>query len=211
MNWLSRIGRSGPDAPVAPAPPGEPVPDPVEGAAPGVAALLKGIGEDQNLAVLDLGPAADRSLQVYSRYARWVRFADLLGDGGWPRASAAAAGPLRSALPRPERPYDLVFAWDVLDRLFAEDRPRLVEWLADVIAADARLHMVMRASEDVAMRPLRFTLLDVDRIRYEPVGTAQLPPSRLMPADVARLLAPFRVVNAFTLRIGLREYVAARR
>lgn len=208
MDWLRRIGRSGPEPPAAPAP-AEPVPEPVEGAAPGVATLLKGISEDRSRAVLDLGPAADQSLRVYGRFARWVRFADVLNDAGWPHSRSA--GPLRTALPPPVRPYDIVFAWDLLDRLFAEDRPRMVEWLADVIAPDARLHMVMRASEDVAMRPLRFTLLDVDRIRYQPLGTSQLPPSRLMPADVARLLAPFHVTNAFTLRIGLREYVAVRR
>jgi hypothetical protein len=208
VDWLRRIGHSGPEAPAVRAP-AEPVPAPVEGAAPGVAALLKGVGEDRSHAVLDLGPAAEQSLRVYGRFARWVRFADVLNDTGWPQAHTA--GPLRTALPRPARPYDLVFAWDILDRLFAEDRPRLMEWLADVIAPDTRLHMVMRASEDVPMRPLRFTLLDVGRIRYQPTGTSQLPPSRLMPADVARLLAPFHVVNAFTLRIGLREYVAARR
>jgi hypothetical protein len=207
VDWLRRIGH--PEPPHAPA--AEPVPDPVEGAAPGVAALLKGVSEDRSHAVLDIGLAAESSLRVYSRFARWVRFADLLGDAGWPRARGPDAGPMDTPLARPERPYDLVFAWDILDRLFPQHRPRLVEWLADAIDPDASLHMVMRASEDVAMRPLRFTLLDVDRIRYQPMGTAQLPPSRLLPADVARLLAPFRIVHAFTLRIGLREYVAVRR
>src|SRR5690606_32275892 len=173
--------------------------------------LLEGISEDRSHAVLDLGPAADSSLRVYSRFARWIRFADLLGGTAFPRAQGLAPGPLATPLPAPERRYDLVFTRDILDRLFAEDRARLVEWLGDVIAPDARLHAVLRGSETDAMRPLRFSLLGTDRIRYEPIGTTRLPPSRLLPADVAKLLAPLQVVHAFTLRSGLREYVAMRR
>lgn len=208
MNWLRRIGRSpSPEPPAA----AESLPEPVEGAAPGVAALLKGVSEDRTHAVLDLGPATDRSLRVYSRFARWVRFADLLGEGWSPSAQGPVGGLLTTVLPPPERPYDLVFAWDILDRLFPEDRPRLVEWLGDVTAPDARLHLVVRASEEAIMHPLRFALMDVDRIRYEPTGTARLPPSRLLPADVARLLSPLQVAHAFTLKSGFREYVAVRR
>jgi hypothetical protein len=207
VNWLNRIGRSPPvDAPA----PADAEPESVEGAAPGVAALLRGVSEDRSHAVLDLGPASDRSLRVYSRYARWIRFADLLGEAWRPRAQGSPAGLLKTVLPQPERPYDLVFAWDIMDRLFPDDRPRLVEWLADITAPDTRLHVLVRASEAAPMRPLRFSLIDIDRIRYEPTSTARLPPSRLLPADVAKLLAPLHVVNAFTLKTGFREYVAVR-
>lgn len=208
MDWLRRIGRS--PSPEAPTPP-EPLPEPVEGAAPGVAAVLKGVSAGGNHSVIDLGPASDRSLQVYSRFARWIRFADVLGEAWRPRAPAPAAGLLREAVPQPSRPYDLVFAWDILDRLFPQYRPQLAEWMLDVTAPDARLHIIVRTSEDVPMQPMRFVLLDTDRIRYEPTSTAKLPPSRLLPADVARVLAPLQVVHAFTLKTGFREYVAVRR
>jgi hypothetical protein len=180
----------------------------VEGAAPGVAALLDGVSEDRSHAVLDLGPAADLTLCVYCRFARWIRFADLLGDAGWPRTGGAAAA-LASIPAQAVRPYDLVFAWDVLDRLFPEDRPRVLERLVELTGPGARLHMVVRADDTLAY-PLRFKLLDVNRIRYEPTIPTPLPRPRLLPAEVARLLSPFRVLHAFTLRNGLREYVAAR-
>jgi hypothetical protein len=207
VNWLRRTRSAPPpDTPAA-----EVEPERFEGPTPGVAALLKGVSEDRTHAVLDLGPASDRSLRVYSRYARWVRFADLLGEAWHPRAHGSAGGLLKTVLPRPERPYDLVFVWDILDRLFADDRPHLVEWLAGVTAPNARHHVLVRASYDTVMRPLRFTLLDIDRIQYEPTSTTMLPPSRLLPSDIARVLAPLQVVHAFTLRAGFREYVAVRR
>jgi hypothetical protein len=208
MSWLHRIGR----APQVDAPaPADAEQQPVEGAAPGAAALFAGVKQDRSHAVIDLGAATGESLRVYSRYARWVRFADLLGDAWHPPVQRSAVALLKTIGPHPERPYDLVFAWDILDRLFPGDRPHLVEWLADVAASDARLHVVIRTAHDEPMQPLRFSLLDVDRLRFEPTGTTRLPPSRLLPADVTKLLAPLQIVHAFTLKTGFREYVAVRR
>lgn len=172
-----------------------------------MAALLDGVREDRSHAVLDLGVAADQSLRVYSRFARWVHFADLLGEPWIPHAEPAVGG---LHLPQLDRAFDLVFGWDILDRLFPDSRARLVQWLTDVTAPGARIHMVVRAAEDAIACPLRFTVLDVGRIRYEPAGTVRLPLSRLLPAEVARALAPLRVAHAFTLKNGLREYTAIR-
>ena len=182
-------------------------PAPIEGPAPGVAALFEGVSEDRGHAVLDLGPATDQSLRAYGRFARWICFADLLGEAWWPHDVGSAAG---LQLPQLDRTYDLVFAWDILDRLLPDDRPHLVQWLADITAPGAHIHVVVRASEDAITYPLRFTLVDIGHIRYEPTGTAPLPVSRLLPAEVAKVLMPLRVVRAFTLRNGLREYVVLR-
>jgi hypothetical protein len=157
--------------------------------------------------VLDLGAATGQNLRVYSRFARWIHFADLLGEQ-WSYRGEPSAGGLH--LPRLDRAYDLVFAWDILDRLFPEARSRLVQWLTDITAPETRIHAVVRASEHAISRPLRFTLMDVGRIRYETAGTARLPVSRMLPAEVAKVLAPLRVAHAFTLKNGLREYLAVR-
>jgi hypothetical protein len=178
---------------------------PIEGAAPGLTALFNGISENRNHAVLDLGSASDQSLRVYSRFARWIYFADLLG--AQPSSQAQAAG---LQLPKLEEPYDLVCAWDILDHLVLPDRLQLVEWLVENTTATARVHVVVRASDDAVPHPLRFTVVDVGQIRYEEAGDGQLPRSRLLPAEVGKVLAPFRVLHAFTLRNGLREYLAAR-
>jgi hypothetical protein len=209
VDWLRRIGRAPPPV-AAVAAPEPPAPEGVEGRAPGVAALLEDVSEDRSHAVLDLGPAADASLRVYSRFARWIRFADLLGDGAWPQRQSSATTLLSNLPAHTSRPYDLIFAWDVLDRLFSQEHPRLVQRLAEITAPDARLHLVVRASQDATSSPLRFTLLDVDRMRYEPKGGSGLASTRILPAEVVTLLAPFKVVHAFNLKGGLREYVAFR-
>jgi hypothetical protein len=157
--------------------------------------------------VLDLGPASDASLRVYIRFARKVRFADLLtaaSEGGWPKALAELPA-------QPERPYDLVFAWDILDRITPEERRRLLARVTQVSAPNARMFVGVDASGSPMAQPLKYTLLDVDRLRCEPTGPARPARPPLLPAEVEKLLAPFHVVRAFTLKGGLREYVAVRK
>ncbi len=203
MTWLRRIGRASPPASEAA---GERVPRSTERASPGIAALLEGIAEDRSHSVLDLGPAAEHSLRVYSRFARRIRFAGLLDSlsEGWEAARSTVP-------PQPEAPYDLLFGWDVLGRLPPDVRPSLVDWLAEVSAPNARLHVVLAAPEVTEIHPYRFSLLEVDRIRCDPTGPARPAPSHLLPAEVEKLLMPFHVTRAFTLKGGLREYVAVRR
>lgn len=204
MGWLRRGGRSprgsddGSDR--------EPFSEPVERSAPGVAALLDEVGEDGSHAVLDLGPSVSANLDLYRRFAGTVRFADLLDV----RSRAGLRNALEEIPARPDRSYDLIFAWDTLDRLYPPERPLLMERLVEVSAPDARLHAVFRATDTEATPPLRFVLLDVDRVRCEPAGPPRSPGPRLLPTEVEELLKPFEVIKGFTLRGQLREYVAAR-
>ncbi len=203
MNWLRRIfGRE--ESSSAPERKGEP--EPMEGPAPGVSEIFSSAPEDRNWSVLDLGPGNDHNLRTYNRCARRVRFSSFLqtleGEG-W--------GAALSTIPAPPEPaFDLVFAWDVLDRLPAEVRPQLLARLLDVSSPRAHLHTVWWAPEEEVTYPLRFSLTEIDRIRSEQVGPPQRLRAPLLPTEVGRLLAPFRVKRSFTLRRGLREYVAVR-
>lgn len=204
MNWLRRTEGSASSA--APAPE-RLVPGRVERAMPGIAAALEGISADRTHAVLDLGAAADSSLQVYGRFARWVRFADILS----PSPSDPWASALDSIPPQPQRPYDLVFGWDILDQVEPEERAGVIARLVELTAPDARLHLIVNAGREGLRYPLRFALLDLDRISYEQAGRPLAVAAPLLPAELERVVAPFRVTRAFTTQVGLREYVAVRR
>lgn len=205
MSWLSRIGRDPPpDIEEAE----ETAPARVERGAPGVSALLSGLGKDRSHAVLDLGPAAEGNLRVYSGYARRIRFAGLLTS---PPAGESWAEALREIPRYPEQPYDIVLAWNLLDRMAPEHRPLVVERLVDLTAPGARLYAVVDTSGKRTTRALRFNLLDEERVSQEPVGPEHPAWPQILPAEVERVLAPFQVSQAFVLRLGMREYVAARR
>lgn len=183
-----------------------PFEEPAERSAPGLAELLDGIREGGSRSVLDLGPAVAANFELYGRFADRIRFVDLLGVRSRRGLRAALEGiPLR-----PERPHDLVLAWDALDRLDPPERPLLVERILEVTGRGSRLHAVFRASDEAAPPPLRFVLLESGRVRCEPVDAPGSPGPRLLPTEVEELLRPFEVIRGFTLRGQLREYVAAR-
>jgi len=204
--WLNRIGRQ--PAPVAAAVERPSAADAVERVSPGLTALFDRIAEDRSHAVLDLGPASDSSLRVFSRFARWVRFADLLAAD---KSAKGWAEELTSLPSQPVRPYDLILAWDILDRLDPHERTALVHRLAEISAPDARLYVVVGSSNDASLQSLRFSLLDVDRMRFEKTSAPHPNCPALLPAEVERILEPFHVLRAFTSKVGLREYVAVRR
>lgn len=119
----------------------------------------------------------------------------------------------------PRRPYDVVLAWDILDRLDPCERGALIERLTDVTAPRARLYAVVRSSGGATTRPFRSTLIHLDRVSQQVVGPVVDPVGGppepagdvLLPAHVERILAPFEVAHAFILTTGLREYVAVKR
>lgn len=206
MNWLSRI-RSGSPPPSPDREEQNGSPPPTARAAPGVAALFEGLPRDGSHTVLDLGPSAEAHLRVYGPFARQVRFADLLTSPPHGQAWSAA---LNALPPHPERPYDVVLAWNLLDRIWPEERPPLVARLAELTAPGARLYTLVRTSAEPTEPRHRFILVDVDRMHDEATGAPLPTHAPLLPAEVERLLRPFEVVRAFTLRSGMREYVARR-
>lgn len=250
MGWLSRLGSS---PPAAPEPEEEATPTGVDRAAPGLQALFEGVRDDGSHTLLDLGPASGTNFRLYARYARRVRFADLLerlgrdaavddepadardrGDAvkdavkgaeeavkdggggedgeeaGVDEAAEAARG-LVERIPRfPDHGYDLVLGWDVLDRIGPAAREALVDTFEESTSPDVRIYLTVRTDDADEVAPLRFTILDDGQVRQEPRGPPRRAAPPLLPAEVERVLEPFRVRQAFVLRQGLREYVVGR-
>jgi hypothetical protein len=175
---------------------------------PGLAALFDALRADGRHAILDLGPASAAHLRVLGPFASQIRFAGLLSAAG---RGAGWEESVRGLPPNPGRPYDVVLAWDVLDRMEVRERSPLLERLAGVTAEGARLH-VITGSETVTRAPdLGFTLLDRERVSERPSCVTEMPRRPLLPAEMERVLAPFEVVSGFILKTGAREYVAKKR
>lgn len=204
MSWSGRIKRGPPEAPRS-AELEAAAAAPVERTSPGLAALFEALARDGRHSILDLGLAGDRHLRLLSRFARQIRFAGLVPE---PPQGDAFVSALRGLPPNSHRPYDVVLAWDVLDRIGPSQRVALVERLGELTAPAARLYAVVDTSGASITQPLRSTLIDVGRISVRPAGPPEPARPPLLPAPLERLLAPFEVVHAFTLRTGQREYVA---
>ncbi len=205
MGWLDRIGGDAP--PAAEVSPASQEAEPDRGeerTSLGLKALFDGVVPDDAHSVLDLGRSSASSFTVFGRYARRIRFADVLRPERRPDLGAA----LDASVPvQPQHPYDLILAWDLLDRIADGQRKSVVNRLAERSAPRARIHVLVDASDRPEVQQYRFNVLDVDKVRYEPAGPDRPAGDRLLPAEVERLLDPWEVVRAFTSRSGMREYV----
>lgn len=188
----------------------EPEPFVAEGAeraSPGIAALFAGLEANGQHTLLDLGAADENNLALFGRYARRIRFADLIAHP--PRGDPFREA-LRALAPPPPGAFDLVMAWNLLDFLGPEERKDLVDRLVQLTTPQARIYVLVDGSEQRLAHPLHLSVLELDRVRQKALGPTLPMGPLLLPAEVERLIAPFEVVHAFTLRGGLREYVGFR-
>lgn len=207
MSWLDRLRTRPTEATERGGEPEEEETPAFERASPGLAALFGVMKPERGHSILDLGDANRRHLDVLSPYARQIRFAGLVPT---PPAGDALRVALERLPPNADYPYDVVLLWDVLDRLAPSDREALLERLAELTGAGARLYASVDTSGADTIQPVRWTLVSIDRISQEPVGSPERAKPVLLPAQAERMLEPFKVTHAFSLRVGAREYVAAR-
>jgi hypothetical protein len=207
MGWLDRI-RTRSEQALDPDEPEGDAPASVERTSPGLAALFAGMKADGRHSILDLGDANNQQLRILGPYARQIRFVGLVP---LPPSGEALAAALAGLLRNVETPFDVVVAWDVLDRLAPADREALLGRIVEATAPGARLYASVDVSGAEVAQPVRSTLVSVDRVRQVTVGPPGSAKPQLLPAQAERLLSPFEVDQAFSLRVGVREYVATKR
>lgn len=176
-------------------------------ASPGLATLFESLTADGRHSILDLGSAEGRRLRLLGRFARRIRFAELVPE---PPRGAALDTALEGLRPHSRGRYDVVLAWDLFDRLDEGERGRVMERILEITDPGATLFAIVDYTESVTRRPIRYRLVELGQVALEPAGPPEPADPPLLPRQVERLLAPFEVVTAVSLRAGFREYVARR-
>jgi len=207
VSWLERLRQRPPHESQADDAEAAHVPA-VERRSPGLEALLDTLTADGSHSILDFGPATSEHLRFLGRYGRQIRFAGFLPE---PPAGKDLEEAVRALPPNPSQPYDVVLAWNLLDRIDPAVRPALIAKLDELTAMGARLFAVVDTSGSSTIQPTRTTIVSRDHVAETPVGdpAPAFPP--LLPAPIERLLAPFKVASAYTLRSGQREYLATKK
>jgi hypothetical protein len=97
------------------------------------------------LVVLDLGPARPSTFAFVADFAKRVRVVDL-EHGPLPANDREMAAALGDGTER----FDLVFGWDLLDRLDRAASTRLSKHLDPVLAKGSLVHLLASRSKDIA-------------------------------------------------------------
>ena len=173
---------------------------------PGLKAALTGAAARPGCRVLDLGPVVPANVAFLARFASHVSIADLSEDDGGGPGTHHWRGRLAFAVGS----FDLVLVWDYLNRLDRREARDLVDRLRSVTRAGAVLFLLIHEAPEMPARPVKYEILGEETIRYRPADGGSVAAPTILPAEVGRMLAGFRVDASFLLRHGVREYVAVR-
>jgi hypothetical protein len=175
---------------------------------PALADVLGRMADRHDCRVLDLGGAVPRNIELLAGFARHVRVVDVFRALEELRESADEEVSPDGLIDPRWGPFDLVLAWDVLNYLDPRDGRDLVTAIADLCPTGAILLALILSGPDMAARPTIYTVVENDALEYRYETTARSLCPRLKPANLERILGPFRVERSFVLRHGVQEYVA---
>lgn len=145
-------------------------------------------------AVLDLGPASPATVAFFNPYPCRVGFADAQASlmdmaHRWPMDPTLAWYELKEAVSvDPQRPWQLVLLWDLLDYLPGELLARLMDRLAPGLADGAYLHgFVTDGPQTVPDTPPIYQILGRDTLyRWVDPSAGRRSPPRYSPWHLQR-------------------------
>jgi Methyltransferase domain len=106
--------------------------------------------------------------------------------------------------------FDAVLAWDLLNYLDRREMAALDEQLVRFCRPGAVLFALISILKQIPAEPMRFRILDQERLAYETRTTGTRPCPRYAPAELTELLRGFRLDRSFLLRHGVQEYLFLR-
>jgi len=182
----------------------------------GLAALFQEIRRDRKLQVLDLGAAVGSNVEFLSRYDCKLYIEDLyaaLAARGPAVGEGEQAGPQFFAdfLPLPDTVrLDVILAWDTFNYLSRRELAYLVDRLRRYCQPGTLIFSLISILKQIPAQPIRFRIVDEERLAYD-LRTAALRPSpRYAPAELTEILSGFRVDRSYLLRHGIQEYLFVR-
>ena len=181
-----------------------------------LAALFQEIRRDRKLQVLDLGSAVGSNVEFLSRYDCKLYIEDLyaaLAARGPAVGEGEQAGPQFFAdfLPLPDTVrLDVILAWDTFNYLSRRELSHLVDRLRRYCQPGTLIFSLISILKQIPAQPIRFRIVDEERLAYDLRTTALRPSPRYAPAELTEILSGFRVDRSYLLRHGIQEYLFVR-
>ncbi|HVT61550.1 MAG TPA: class I SAM-dependent methyltransferase [Thermoanaerobaculia bacterium] len=110
----------------------------------------------------------------------------------------------------PETRFDAVLAWDLFNYMERREVSALARHLTRFCRPGALLFALISILKQIPAQPIRFRILDSERLAYEPRTTASRPCPRYAPAELDNWLRGFRLDRSFLMRHGIQEYLFVR-
>jgi hypothetical protein len=176
-------------------------------------AMMDSLDEEQNYAILDLGPAVGANVDFFSELSSQLYVADLLRT-----LDSKHIGPtdedfdwdpvFEELLPYEEGTrFDLVLLWDVLNYLSRPQIQAMGRRVGDFCGADALLYAMISTRRDIPALSRSYHIVSSNRLVYRTTSQAIRPCPLYKEPDLVRLMPQFKVKGTYILRNGIQEYL----
>jgi hypothetical protein len=171
----------------------------------------------RKLSVLDLGSASASNFQFLSQCVRslHIEIEDLYEtlssfDFFDPREPRSYDAVYRYLFPYSEETrFDLILGWDLFNYLEKLEISGLIKHLDRFCHPGTLLFSMISTNRYIPERPIRFQIIDSERLRYEYLSSLLRTSPRYHRADLNRMMPRYRLFSSFRLRNGFKEYIFA--
>lgn len=173
------------------------------------------VRDRRRLSVLDLGSAYASTLTFLSKRVRslHIEIEDLYEtlssfDYFDPREPRSYDAVYRYLFPYGEDTrFDLILGWDLFNYLEKRECSSLIRHLDHFCHPGTLLFSMISTNRYIPERPIRFQIVDSERLRYEYLSSLLRPSPGYHRADLNRMMPHYRILSSFRLRNGFKEYV----
>ena len=171
----------------------------------------------RKLSVLDLGSAYPSNLHFLSQSVRSLHIEienlyETLSSFDFfdPREPRSYDAVYRYLLPYAEGTrFDLILGWDLFNYLEELELTSLIRHLDRFCHPGTLLFSMISTNRYIPEKPIRFQVINSERLRYEYLSSLLRPSPRYHRADLNRMMPRYRLFSSFRLRNGFKEYLFA--
>lgn len=113
----------------------------------------------------------------------------------------------RSLWHDPQRRFDMVFAWDLINYMHVDLIHALMKRLTRSCRSGTLLYIMLSTAPLIPQRPAKIAITDLDRIRYHANAPVDKPNPRYTPLKLERMMPGFRLLHSFLLGASLQEFL----
>lgn len=177
----------------------------------GLQALCRRIQDVGACDILELGPVRNRNLDFWSRFQPSIYIADLRSSLPLPDSGAAEEAEPEpdwgQILGLPERTYNVILAWDLLNYLDISSVSSLARHLARFCGPEALLFAMIYDQKQMPDQITVYKIADESHLEYENGSTATRLCPRHQPRTLAAAMPGFSPDESFRMKNGIVEYL----
>jgi hypothetical protein len=160
--------------------------------------------------VLDIGPVCGENINFIANRVKKLFVCDLYFHFSHRSRNHLPADSPWQHLNYPAESFDIIFLWDLVDRLEDREAQKLANLCMDKVKPGGVIALCILAKQAIPHVVHSFVIGTDSKVNPRPQPHLKLPLHSRENRDVIALMRPFQLVKSFIYRNGIREFLFKR-